>query len=406
MKKITLVIGILLAARPSLAMIVTQQQEWRKNFKNIDHGSITKLLGFDPAIELIEDNNLNVIHQCPTVYFHGWLSGKTAHRVIKRCENSNTIPGDKIIFNFQDASTWFKLPAGISEITGIKSVPILPPNLFKSNLAQTDDILTGIVILKALYDVNIKNFVLYGHSRGGGTICSLIGFLNQAQTNLQSHEYHTLQQLNITQNNCTNLLSAIKVVYLDCPLKDVKTALAVHPWASFLPTSLLEKTIIPTLSQYNSEKPQPIDYVKDWPKNIPVLFHTQYNDSKVSNIDDGEFAKKLLTHNSTSTYIIPGNDGGHDQGYKTISQSIHTINSLHNGSYVVNQSEQNKKNLTVYDKNNVEQHLKSYYDDQAKKLEPFIARHKKKLFVFLMTFLMIVARYKSPFRLFSGMKLT
>src|SRR5260221_10662298 len=96
---------------PSAIVAIDQQiadtKPWRTNFKKIDHKALEKALGYNPGLELIEDNNPNVVHQTgPTLYIHGWLCSKNATAIRRRCNDSNKIPGDVIIFNFPDASKW------------------------------------------------------------------------------------------------------------------------------------------------------------------------------------------------------------------------------------------------------------------------------------------------------------
>lgn len=144
----------------------TNQFPWREFIKKLDHNSVAEELGYDPGIELIEEDNPNVVHgKQPTIFFHGWGSSKNAPRVLEHIKNSEIIPGDVIVFNFPDATKW----AGY--------IPYFFP-IYNSSFAQKLDIITALVVFKALNNVGIFPEVVFSHSRGAGTNINVFGVVN------------------------------------------------------------------------------------------------------------------------------------------------------------------------------------------------------------------------------------
>jgi len=121
MKKLMMFVFFILP----VAIVLPNATPWRDKFKNVDHAKLEQLLGFNPRLELIEDNNPDVVHQGgPTLYIHGWLGAKDAKNVRSRCNDSNRVPGDVLIFDLPDASYWIR-----------QTVPYWMP-LSRSNFAQ------------------------------------------------------------------------------------------------------------------------------------------------------------------------------------------------------------------------------------------------------------------------------
>jgi hypothetical protein len=338
MKKIILYIFF---ALPSYSISqdpkIISSKSWRKNFKKINHGQLKKTLGYDPKLELIEDNNPKVISQGgPTLYIHGWLSSKNATLVRNRCNDSSRIPGDVIIFNFPDASEWIN-----------NSIPYYMP-LNKSSFGQENEIRALLCIIKVLYDVGISIPIYYPHSRGGAVLKKVIGILNQP-----SQEWRMkLKTLNFTKQNRNAILSSLKIVYFNAPLKNIHLMIkkncentlsfityylpCLKPFVSKNLTNFIEKRLFPIITSFNPQDTrEPIEYLNDWKGlNTTVVLHFQYPDYVVPNEDSIKCAKILLTLNSDKTYVIIGNDGDHGFGDITIAKIIHALNKKLNCSYL------------------------------------------------------------------------
>jgi hypothetical protein len=320
-----------------MTAILSASAPWRYKFNHIDHAMLEQLLGFNPAIELIEDNSPDVIHQAgPTLYVHGWLSGKDAKNLRNRCNDSNKIPGDVVVFNFPDASHWIR-----------QTIPYYMP-ISRSNFAQKNDIKTMLCVVKALHNAGIQIPVCYAHSRGGAVAKKSIGILNNPSDEWKKE----LEILGISVEDQEIILGALKVAYLETPLKNVDLVIrkdwesilaplvyvcpSLKSFASETVPKFVKNNIFPVVTSFNPrDTREPIDYLKDWNNlNATVVLHFQHGDKKVPNDDDAECAKILLTAKPNNTHVIVGNDGGHDDGNKTISKVIHALNKSQNCSYL------------------------------------------------------------------------
>lgn len=320
-----------------VALFSSPSTPWRDKFKNIDHAQLERLLGFNPRLELIEDNNPDVIHQNgPTLYFHGWLSGKDAITLRNRCNDSNRVPGDIIVFDFPDASYWWK-----------QMIPYWMP-LSRSNFAQKMDIKTALCVAKVLHDAGIFLPVCYAHSRGGAVAKKTIGILNNPSDQWKKE----LNDIGINAEDRQAILGALKVAYLETPLKDVDLVIrkdwesklaplvyvcpSLKPFASETVPAFVKNKVFPVVTSFNPEDTrEPMDYLKDWAGlEATAVLHFQHGDKKVPNDDDAECAKILLTAKPNNTHVIVGNDGGHDDGNKTISKVIHALNKSQGCSYL------------------------------------------------------------------------
>ncbi len=177
---------------------LSQENKWQEKFKNYTFDSIIQILGYDPAISITPPalgvENGNEV----TVYAHAWGDSKDSIQYFRN--NSLMLPGTIVGFNFKDAHTGSSLPPA-----------------WHSNFAQEGDISTLLSVLNVLIKCGVKRINLFGHSRGGGTILTMLA-------RLYEHTSHTqfFNKLGINKVAAALLLDAIRqgTIVLNCPLVD------------------------------------------------------------------------------------------------------------------------------------------------------------------------------------------
>lgn len=327
------------------------EKVWREKFKKVNHPSLQTKLGYNPTLELIEDNNPEVVHGTgPTLYIHGWLGSKDASYLRRRCGDSSKIPGDVIVFNFQDASRWINLNVATTSI----SFPYWMP-INKSNFGQEGDVTSLLCVLAELHHQDIQIPICYPHSRGGAALTKAISILNKP-----SEEWkEKLKTLEITDDTRSKILNSIKIAYLNTPLKNISLAIKkrcenrlffftylfpfLQAFVSHQVSSFIQKKVLPRCTSYNAtDTKEPIHYLNDWQKTITAVLHFQHHDTYVPNDDDITCAQLLIAANPNNTYVLMGKDGGHNYGDRTIAQIIHALNKSKGCSYQNNEDALNK----------------------------------------------------------------
>lgn len=155
------------------------------------------------------------------------------------------------------------------------------------------------------------------------------------------------------------------MIYLDPSKKE-----QVSDFASQT-TQFIEESILPKVTSFNPEGEQPIYSLDKW-KGIKcaTVLHFQHNDKSVSNDDDGVFAKTLLSVKPKNTWIIPGNNGGHNYYHETTRKVIHALNKRNGCSYL-NDEKLLKKGEEILQQSqptvdSVEKYLSDYYAECEK----------------------------------------
>ena len=103
--------------------------------------------------------------------------------------------------------------------------------------------------------------------------------------------------------------------------------------------SVVEYSIMPIVTGYSPWGEEAITSLDLWEGlKMTTLLHFQRNDEVISNKDNVEFAKKLIKHNPEQTFVVLGNDGGHNYGFATIDKVIDNFNFRNGGSYNYNKT--------------------------------------------------------------------
>jgi hypothetical protein len=347
-----------------------QPNQWRKRFNKIDHEKLTKELGYNPNLRLIQKDDTNLVNQGgPTLYIHGWLSSPDALAVLNRCNDNNKIPGDVIVFDFPDAIKWIK-----------HIVPCSIP-LGKSNFAQKDDVKALLAVIKALHEVGIHCPIIYSHSRGGAVVMKAVGILN----NSDKKGSEILHDLHFNNQDTKTILKQLKVVYFNTPVKDThlliqkkcEAKLALLTWlfpslnhfASTTIPDFIEKKIFPNITSFDpNDTESAISYFENWNDlSVTAVLHFQHEDTHVPCCDNVDCAQKLLKANPDNTYIITGNDGGHTAGDKTLSLIIHALNKSNGLSHLANEYLLRKGRAILAKNKPTYKTVNKHLDDASKK---------------------------------------
>jgi hypothetical protein len=269
-----------------------------------------KLFHYNLRIEHVIDNdsNVQVNHQRPTIYFHGWGDTKNSAKLLKAF--TDVLPGDIVTFHFHDQG-------------------VIIPKLRHANLGQLPDVLSGIYVLKWVKDMlNVPAVDLFGYSRGGATVLNLIAVLNDKKglydsallrIGVDANERHAL--LTMIQNGC---------IVLNCPLTDMNTSVQER-MKKYTPH------ILKALSRFTKYQPYGLQGLTSATTfeglKLNILLHFQYHDTVVSNKNEAELYKILHEFNPKTTYLVLGNDGGHLHTHASLAQTIHTFKKMFGGSY-------------------------------------------------------------------------
>ncbi|GMU18881.1 MAG: hypothetical protein AMXMBFR12_00730 [Candidatus Babeliales bacterium] len=184
----------------------------------------------------------------------------------------------------------------------------------KSNFGSIDEVLPLLyVIKKCVIDANIDVINLYGFSAGGGAVINTLAVLNQ---NLYDEQ---LKKIGIDTDAKKNIISAIEkgLIILDCPLKSIDEIMEMRG----------KDPEFEILSQrYIKNNMRPIDSIeKTAGLNLTILLHFQMPDEILGNRDDKLFADRLTVANKGKTYVIFGNDGGHNRFHTSLWKKYKTI---------------------------------------------------------------------------------
>jgi hypothetical protein len=332
---------------------------WRHQFNTIDKEDLNKRAGYDMQLTLLEDNRSSTKHGRPTVKLHGY--GDNVGNIIAMHKHGYlSNPGDVIVFSFKDAASGYALK--------------------ESNFGQEEDIRSTILVLSALHRAKIKAWDTDGHSRGGATATNTIGVLNKPTT----YWLNKFKEFGLVEEEQIVILKKMEcgTVLLNCPLQNVKTVinskieecvdactltvLKNAPSSSFsigsflntislgIPSALLsasrsssiastesivEYSILPLTTGYKPWGEEAITSLDKWDGlKMKTLLHFQLDDEVISNKDNVEFAKKLIKHNPMQTFVVLGNNGGHNYGFVTIEKVINNFNFRNSGSYHIDKS--------------------------------------------------------------------
>lgn len=267
---------------------------WQTKLHQLDAKALIKTLGYNPEITVTQPAP-NVIHgDAVTVYAHAWGDSKESVHYFRN--NSLMLPGTIVSFNFRDAHRGSSLPP-------IEKVRF-------SNFAQESDIATLLTVIKTVLSCGVTAINLFGHSRGGGAIITMLARLYQFDT-----YYNSFNKLGITKENATAILNAVNKgsLVLNCPLVDTpqlikEKASWVH--AGFM-SGFLSRGILPFIMQYRAYADNPVTAAQILQKNgyaIPTFIHFQKDDIIIGTRNDYLLYQYL---HGKDTYLTIGNEGSH-----------------------------------------------------------------------------------------------
>ena len=335
---------------------------WRYQFNTIDKEDLNKRAGYDMRLTLLEDNRPSIKHGRPTVKLHGF--GDNVDNVKASHEHGYLYNrGDVIVFTFKDAASGYSLK--------------------EANFGQEEDIRSTILVLSALHRAKIKAWDTDGHSRGGAVSTNTIGVLNKPTT----YWLNKFKEFGLADEEQIAILKKMQkgTILLNCPLQSVKTVvnskvekgvdictdtvLSKVPSSSFsigsflntmsfgIPSALLsasrastissiesiaEYSVMPLVTGYRPWGEEAITSLDNWDGlKMATLLHFQRDDEVISNKDNVEFAKKLIKHNPTETFVVLAYNGGHNYGFVTIEKIIDNFNFNYGGSYDSNKINNN-----------------------------------------------------------------
>lgn len=259
------------------------------------------------------------------------------------------LPGTIVSFNFRDAHRGSSLPP-------IEKVRF-------SNFAQEGDIATLLIVLKTVLSCGVTTINLFGHSRGGGTIITMLARLYQFDT-----YYNSFNKLGITKEIATKIRTAISngSIVLNCPLVDTpqlikEKASWVH--AGFM-SGFLSRGILPFFMQYRAYADNPVTAAQILQKNgyaIPTFIHFQKDDIIIGTRNDYLLYQYLQGNN---TYLTIGNEGSHLHPGIQFGKDLQPFYKKYGNAYYQNSSidatSLNKQQPSLQELKNLFQDIKQF----------------------------------------------
>jgi hypothetical protein len=282
-----------------------------KLYSEYDHTVIVQKLGYDPAITIYPALPNTSNSDQVTVYVHGWGDSQKSIDYIRR--NSWLLPGTVIGFDFHDANFGAFLP-----------------DFTKSSFCQGPDIAALLLVLQWLDDCNIPVIHLHGHSRGAGTIITLLARI--LHFNKHTSFFNTL---GISRAQASKIFDKIRngTIILDCPFVDIDSILK-HKLSWFglgFLSPIFRYSLLTWVTAYRPGHDNPLDAARTIKyANFNILVYFEKEDIILGNNNNEIFYKNIL---GPSTYLIVGNDGGHIHTGKTLGTALQQFNKLHHASY-------------------------------------------------------------------------
>lgn len=248
-----------------------------------------KLLGYDLKLEYIGNKDQKMGEEV-TLYLHGWGDTKNSARLFKKL--CGVLPGNIITFNFADAR------------------PIIG-KLNYSNFGQFYDVYSALyAAYQSVKKFQLKKLNLFGISRGGGTIITMLALLNNDALFEQNKE--ALEKIDIDEQVRIELLTAIQsgTIVLDIPLRSIRHT----PMPNYILNNM-------TLYDVNNWEPLQMAELLQGLK-LTMLIHFQHADAILTDKEEAEFFYALAKHNPMTTFLVVGNDGGHAHTHASLSKTI------------------------------------------------------------------------------------
>lgn len=177
----------------------------------------------------------------------------------------------------------------------------------KSTFGSIDELLPLLYVIKiCVIDAKLDAINLYGFSAGGGAVVNALAVLNQNTYD------DRLAAIGIGADAKKKIIDAIQkgLVILDCPLKSIEEIMAKRGADP-------EFTILN--ERYKKNHMVPINAVQKLNgMRLTILLHFQTPDEILGNRDDRLFVDRLTAANSGKTYVVYGNDGGHNNYHKSL----------------------------------------------------------------------------------------
>jgi pimeloyl-ACP methyl ester carboxylesterase len=289
---------------------------WESILEHYDMSYIIQILGYDPHMSVYAP----VLHggttneDQVTVYVHGWGDSQKSIEYFQR--NSLFLPGTIVGFNFKDANFGSYLPP-----------------YKNSNFCQSDDIATLVLTLKILDECNVNVIHLFGHSRGGGTIITMLARLARYKKYMVF-----FRKLGISKEQAERIISKIRAgtIILNCPLVHIHSSIKEKlNWLKigFL-TPIIRYCVLPIVTGYHPRRDNPLQAAKTVQKlDIPLLVHFQKDSLILGNSSDAKFYEHSM---GPQTYLVTSNDGyGHVHTSNTLSAAIQAFHKKHGGAYYI-----------------------------------------------------------------------
>lgn len=277
-------------------LLGAQESTWQSKFNHYNFNPIITALGYDPKITIYEANPDIKNDDQVTIYAHGWGDSQDTIRYFKR--NTLMLPGAIIGFNFRDAHRAASLPP-----------------FWLSNFCQSGDIASLVSVLKVADECGITTIHLFGHSRGAGTILTMLLRLSK----YESYE-EFFKKLGIDIQQASRLLEKITQgsIVLHCPVVDPNTILKEKlSWINLgFASGLIRRYILPRLTGYKPCDATPIraaEALQTIGFKIPTIIHFQKDDVIVTTRIDSLLYRYLQGKN---TYVTIDAEGGHMLGGK------------------------------------------------------------------------------------------
>jgi hypothetical protein len=301
---------ITLVSTPMMSM-----DDWKSAFEKYNFSNIINKLGYDPKISISSAAD-GVEHENEiTVYAHAWGDSKNSVSYFRN--NSLMLPGTIVGFNFEDAHKGSSLPP-----------------YWLSNFAQESDIKTFLLVLKVLVECGVTKIHLFGHSRGGGTILTMLGKLYQYDI-----YYHLFNRLGISKEQAEVILNAVQQgsIVLNCPLVDTPQLIKEKlSWvkAGFM-SKFLSYFILPFFVKYRAYNDVPLLSAQKLHEKhfaIPTFIHFQKDDVIISTRNDYLLYEYLYGDN---TYLTIGNEGSHMHSGKKLGRDLQAFYKKYGNAYYI-----------------------------------------------------------------------
>ncbi len=303
------------------------------NFTTDAGAQAKKILGYDPAITLLVEADLQVVSSPTgrkTVYVHGFGANKYEAVKVKDRFGSIRLPGDVVTFDFADARYGHV-------------------DKSKSSLGQWHDMRVLLYVLNKLYESGQQEVGINAHSRGAATVVNTVAALSD-QTGKYANRF---SEIGIDSARQIDLLAMLRRghIVLECPMVSV-TSVLKHKITKMVKGSSFEKLICQpkvcaflvfladqlmplVVRRYRPWQEQAIKSAENWNNAaIATIIHFQQNDEIVGNEQSMAFYEKLRSSNGDKyTELHVGHDGAHSSSFASFAGPRNLFLQKHGAAY-------------------------------------------------------------------------